>query len=285
MSARLVGIHVSISEKIDLAIDRALDVGCVGTFQIFTSSPRRWAAKPIDRSQAELFQEKVSRSKFLPFAHMPYMPNLASPDDKFYFESVQVLIREIKRCSELGISNLVVHYGSHMGSTIDDGHKRLISACSKAINSTSGSNVRVLLENSSGNRNSIGSKFEHVKTVLDRIGNDRRTGACFDTCHAFASGYDVRTKESAQKTIDEFDETVGLKRLYLIHVNDSKYELGQGSDRHEHIGLGRIGDKGFRSFFGLKEIRNIPLILETPIDQRRGDKENVAHVKKLLDSI
>ena len=214
---------------------------------------------------------------------MPYMPNLASPDEKFYSESVEVLIREIKRCETLGISGLVVHYGSHMGSSIDDGHARIVSASKKAICSTQGSNVRILLENSAGTRNSVGSKFEYVRNVLDRIGDEKRTGACFDTCHAFASGYDLRTAESARETIREFDETVGLERLFLIHVNDSKAGLGEGSDRHEHIGLGKIGDKGFRSFFALNEIREIPLVLETPIDQKIGDKENVAHVKRLVD--
>jgi deoxyribonuclease-4 len=277
-----VGIHVSIAGKIDLAVDRAIEIGCIGTFQIFTSSPRRWDAKPVEDSQAELFQEKVSRANFLPFVHMPYMPNLASPDDRFYSDSVDVLIREIKRSQKLGISNVVVHYGSHLGSSIEDGHKRVIAACRKAISATEGSQVRILLENSAGTRNSIGSKFEYVQSVLDRIGDEKRTGSCFDTCHAFASGYDLRTSESAEKTIHEFDERVGLERLFLIHVNDSKSKLGGGIDRHEHIGHGEIGNKGFQSLFALKEIRNIPLILETPIDQKLGDKQNVAHVKKLL---
>jgi deoxyribonuclease IV len=276
---------VSIAGEVDLAVNRAIDIGCVGTFQIFTCSPRRWLAKPLDESRAAFFQEKASRSKFVAFAHMPYMPNLASPDDKFYSESVDVLIREIKRCEKLGISSLVVHYGSHMGSSIEDGHNRIISACRRAISATEESNVRILLENSAGTRNSLGSKFEHVESVLDRIGDEKRMGACFDTCHAFASGYDLRTIESAENTLRAFDETVGLGKLYLIHVNDSKCELGEGIDRHEHIGYGRIGNKGFKSLFTLREIKNIPLVLETPIDQKLGDKENVAHVKKLLSAI
>jgi deoxyribonuclease-4 len=283
--SRSVGIHVSIAGKIDLAVDRAIDIGCIGTFQIFTSSPRRWAAKPLDDFQTAIFHEKSKRSQLLPFAHMPYMPNLASPDEKFYSESTNVLVREIKRCSQLGISSLVVHYGSHMGSTVDDGHKRIIAACKKAITETEGLNVKILLENSAGTRNSIGSNFEHIRKVLDNIGNEKRTGACFDTCHAFASGYDLRTRETAENTIAEFESTVGLERLFLIHVNDSKGKLGAGIDRHEHIGLGEIGNKGFRSFFALKELRQIPLVLETPIDQRRGDKENLAHTKNLLGVI
>ena len=282
MNSRSVGIHVSIAESIDLAVDRATQVGCAGTFQIFTCSPRRWAAKTLDESQIHLFQEKAHKAKFKPFAHMPYMPNLSSPDEKFYTESVDVLIREIQRCSSLGIRGFVVHFGSHMGSSIEEGHKRIALACKKAISATEKCDVRILLENSAGVRNSVGSRFEYIRSVLDLISDDKRTGVCFDTCHAFASGYDLKTFEAAQSTIENFDRAVGMKRLFLIHVNDSKGALGEASDRHEHIGLGNIGDAGFRAFFALKEVRNVPLILETPIDSNRDDKQDVAHVWKLV---
>lgn len=282
---RSVGIHVSIAEKIDLAVDRAAELGCVGTFQIFTCSPRRWAAKPLEQSQAELFSEKASRLKFLPAAHMPYMPNLSSPDEKFYSDSVMVLVREIERASKLGVTNLVAHFGSHMGSSIEEGHSKIISGCRRAISLTEGAKVRILLENSAGVKNSVGSKFEYIRTVLDQINDRNRMGVCLDTCHAFASGYDLRNEEAFKKTIREFDEIIGLDKLFLIHVNDSMGELGRGIDRHEHIGLGKIGDKGFRSLFALQVLRDLPLVLETPIDNRRGDKENLAHVKKLLAAI
>ncbi len=283
MTKRNIGIHVSIAERIDLAVDRAVELGCVGAFQIFTCSPRRWAAKPIKAEQAELFKYKSKHEGFKPVAHMPYMPNLSSPDHQFYSDSVNVLIREIKRCDELGIEGLVVHFGSHMGTSIEEGHKKIISACKKAIEDTGDSEVRILLENSASVKNSVGSKFEQIRVVLDRIGNGERTGVCFDTCHAFASGYDLRDQESAQATIREFDEKVGLTKLFLIHANDSKGKFGEGSDRHDHIGLGNIGSKGFKSLFALKEIRQIPLVLETPIDERRGDKENISFARKLLD--
>jgi deoxyribonuclease IV len=279
---RQIGIHVSIAKQIDFAVDRAIEVACNRTFQIFTSSPRRWAAKELDKNQASAFLDKARSADFQPFAHMPYMPNIASPDNSFHSQSVEVLIREIRRCSILGISDIVVHFGSHQGSSIAEGHERVISACRTAIEKTDRLKVRILLETSAGTRNSVGSKFEYVASVLDKIGDKNRTGACFDTCHVFASGYDLKTPEASAKTIDDFDEIVGLNRLYLIHVNDSKSDLGQASDRHEHIGLGKIGDAGFRALFSNKKIREIPLVLETPIDERRGDKENVAHAKSLL---
>ncbi|MGI0079424.1 MAG: deoxyribonuclease IV, partial [Nitrososphaerales archaeon] len=197
-----VGIHVSISKSIDLAVDRALEIGCVGTFQIFTCSPRRWAAPELDPAQAGRFRHNITVHNFTPFVHMPYMPNLASPEDDFYKQSVEVLIREARRCNNLGVGSLVLHFGSHLGSSIDQGHERVIGACKKAILETQDSGVRLLLETSAGARNSVGSRFEFVKKVLDGVGNEGRTGVCFDTCHVFASGYDLRSEEAVKKTLD-----------------------------------------------------------------------------------
>jgi deoxyribonuclease IV len=279
---RSIGIHVSISKRLDLAVDRALELGCVGTFQIFTCSPRRWAAKEIDPEEASAFVEKTRSSNYDAFAHMPYMPNIASPDKSFHSQSILVLIREIERCSQLGIQNLVVHFGSHQGTSLEEGQERVVEACLGAIEKTAKAKVRILLETSAGTRNSLGSKFEYIGSVLERIGEKNRMGACFDTCHVFASGYDLRTKDAVAMTLDLFDKAVGLNRLYLIHVNDSKVGLGEARDRHEHVGLGKIGDNGFRALFSYDKIRNVPLNLETPIDGVRGDKENVSHAKKLL---
>jgi deoxyribonuclease IV len=279
-----IGIHVSIAKSIDLAIDRALDLGCTKTFQIFTCSPRRWAATEIEPSAGEAFKEKIMKSNFEPFAHMPYMPNISSPERGFFNESVKVLIREIKRCDQIGIKGLVVHFGSHLSSSITEGHARVIEACNRAIEKTTDSPVKILLENSAGTRNSVGSKFEYIKFVLDRVKESERAGTCLDTCHLFASGYDIRTQQAAEETVDLFDKVVGMDRLFVIHVNDSKFELGSGRDRHEHIGLGKIGSEGFRNFFAVRKIKELPLVLETPIDAVRGDKENVAYAKKLLQA-
>jgi deoxyribonuclease IV len=279
---RRVGIHVSIAGKLDQCVDRAKEVGCVGTFQIFTCSPRRWNASPLKEEEVLAFRKKVASERFEVFAHMPYLPNLASPDKEFYSQSVEVLTREIKRCDQLGVPHLVLHFGSHMGTSVEEGHEKVIEACRKSVNDTKGSKVRLLLENSAGVKNSVGSDFSFVKKVLDGIGAEDRVGACLDTCHAFASGYDLRTEKAAKAAVDEFDETVGVRRLYLIHVNDSKGKLGDGLDRHQNIGEGQIGLSGFRSLLNDKKLRSVPLILETPIDKEGDDRRNVQTVKKLV---
>ena len=212
---------------------------------------------------------------------MPYMPNLASPEGDFYNQSVEVLTREVMRCSELGVGHLVLHFGSHLGSSIDQGHERVIRACKKAIKETQDAEVRLLLETSAGTKNSVGSRFEFVKRVLTGVGNEKRIGVCLDTCHVFASGYDLRSEAAVKKTIEEFDNVVGLSNLRLIHLNDSKAGLGEGKDRHEHIGLGQITSTGFRALLNLEQLRQIPFILETPVDGVRDDKEDVAYTKNL----
>jgi deoxyribonuclease IV len=279
---RAIGAHVSISGSIDLAVDRAIDIGCVGVFQIFTCSPRKWNAKDLNSTEVELFREKARNGHFSSFAHMPYLPNLASADNELYIQSSKVLIRELGRCEQLGIRFLVIHLGSYAGTTLQDGERRLVSACKKALSATRNYDVRVLLESTAGARNSLGSQFESLRDLLAGIGDRERTGLCLDTCHLFASGYDIRSSEAAQSTMERFRDIVGPESLFLIHVNDSKGEKGEAKDRHEHIGLGRIGDEGFRSLFALAQVRNVPLILETPRDSTRDEREDLSHTKNLL---
>ena len=278
---RPVGLHVSISGHLKDAVGRAVEVGCVKTFQIFSCSPRRWNASPIDDFEAEAFKRESRSRSFDPFSHMPYLPNLCSPDAKFYSQSVDVLIREIQRCDKLGINSLVVHFGSHLGTSVEDGHSRLIKACKRAISETPGSSVQILLENSAGVRNSVGSNFRQIKHVLDEIA-EKRMGVCFDTCHAFASGYDLRSEVAMKKTMEEFDVIIGRDFLKLIHLNDSKGDLGSAKDRHENIGEGKIGLEGFRALLGLKSFSQIPVILETPIEKVGDDRKNLDLTKSLL---
>ena len=181
-----VGIHVSISGKLDESVDRAIDVGCVGAFQIFTCSPRRWNASRFKPEEVELFRKKKQQNKYQVFAHMPYLPNLSSPDETFHAKSIEVLRREVGRCDELGVQNLVLHFGSHMGTSIESGQKRIIHACNTALHESSNSSVRLLLENSAGVKNSVGSEFPFIKRVIDNVIDLDRIGVCFDTCHAFA---------------------------------------------------------------------------------------------------
>jgi deoxyribonuclease-4 len=279
-----VGIHVSISGKLDLSVDRAIEVGCVGAFQIFTCSPRQWNASKLKPEEVELFKTKVKQNKFQVFAHMPYLPNLSSPDEKFYHKSVEVLKREVNRCDELGVQNLVLHFGSHMGTSVEAGQKRIIQACNEALHESSNSLVRLLLENSAGIKNSVGSEFPFIKKVLDEVLDLNRIGVCFDTCHAFAANYDLRSVEDVKKTVSELDDKVGLENLFLIHLNDSKGEVGDCLDRHENIGKGKIGMAGMAAILGLKELSHIPVVLETPVDNDGDDKRDIETVKKLIHS-
>jgi deoxyribonuclease-4 len=272
-----VGLHVSISGALDLAVDRAVSSRC-DTFQIFTRSPRQWDFVELN-SGAEVFRKKVASSGLWPVVvHMPYLPNLASPRREVFRASVNSLVAEVKRCELLGVPYLVTHLGSHLGSGVEAGCERIIQAISEAFDRSTRS-VSILLENTAGSKNSMGSTFEEISMILERL--DKTVNVCFDTCHAFASGYDLRDEIAIGETLEKFENLIGLSRLKLLHINDSKGSLGSRLDRHEHIGLGKIGRRGFRSFLTNPKLRHIPMILETPIDERRSDSSNIAVVRKL----
>lgn len=280
--SRKVGMHVSISGSLSQSVDRAIEIGCLGTFQIFTCSPRKWDAAELKSDEAQLFLTRVKQSRFEVFAHMPYLPNLASPDKEIHEKSTNILIREIVRCHKLGVDDLVLHLGSHMGTTVELGQDRVVQACRTALDKTRGQSVRLVLENSAGVKNSVGSEFPFIRRIINEIGNRKRIGVCFDTCHAFASGYDLRNPDAVSNTIDEFDGEVGLEYLRLVHLNDSKGKIGDGKDRHENIGEGQIGMEGMKAILGSKRLRHIPLILETPVEKEGDDRRNIETVKKLI---
>lgn len=211
---------------------------------------------------------------------MPYLPNLASPAEQLYEISVETLIAELQRCGQLGIPYLVTHLGSHLGKGKAVGAKRITEACNQAL-AKADNDTLLLLENTAGQKNSMGSAFEDLRYLLDRIKLRERVAVCFDTCHAFAAGYDLRTERTVEATLKLLGEIIGVERVKVLHVNDSKGELGSGSDRHEHIGLGKIGSKGFKAILGVREFRSLPIILETPIDDRRNDVQNLKKVREL----
>jgi deoxyribonuclease IV len=274
-----VGVHVSIAGSLDLAVDRAHAAGC-DIFQIFSRNPRGWTYPPISDETGNAFRAKVNTTGIIPVNHMPYLPNLASPKPDIYEKSVDSLIAELDRCGRLGIPYLVTHLGHHLGDGMAGGRGRAINAINTALES-SGADVMLLLENTAGERNSIGSSFEHIRAIIDGLFNTRRIGICLDTCHAFAAGYELRTDEGIQETLAQFDEQIGMKNLKLIHLNDTKGEKGSALDRHEHIGMGFIGEDGFRRILHHKIFSSLPLICETPVDDRRDDQGNIAKVREL----
>ena len=272
------GVHVSIAGSIDKSVERAVAIGC-NTFQLFTRSPRGWSFSDIPADVASSFAEKLKKTDISPVVdHMPYLPNLASPNDETHNRSVGTLKAELSRCTLLGIPYLVTHLGSHLGSGAERGCSRLISALNTAIGGVK-TNCMILLENTAGQKNSIGTSFEDIRAIMDKTDYPKKIGFCFDTCHAFAGGYDLRTKIG--EIMDQMDEVVGLDKLKVVHLNDSKGDLGSRLDRHEHIGLGTIGEAGFRSILAEKRIRSLPLIMETPVDSRRDDRGNVVKLYEL----
>ncbi|MEM2210933.1 MAG: deoxyribonuclease IV [Nitrososphaerales archaeon] len=277
-----VGVHVSISGTLDKAVDRAKEKSCT-TFQIFTRNPRGWTFKDLLDEEVNEFKRKVKEYGYdEPIAHMPYLPNLASPKDDIYKKTVDTLIAELERCGRLNIPYLVTHLGSHLGAGLEVGFKRIINACNKALNNVD-NNVMILLENTAGTKNSMGTYFEDIKYILDHIEQRERVGVCFDTCHGFAAGYDLRDGKAVKQTLEEFDKVIGFEDLKVVHINDSKGDLGSNIDRHEHIGLGCIGEKGFKALLHDERICKLPLILETPIDNRRDDYGNLKKVRELAE--
>jgi len=274
------GFHVSIQGSIDFSADRAANLGC-STFQIFTRSPRQWNSAKLAPEIAKVFSDKVKSYGLEPvFAHMPYLPNLASSNDEVYEKSVMTLTLEMERCMQLEIPYLVTHMGSHLGKGMEIGFTRLIEGINQAFKETT-DGVILLLENTAGTRNSMGSTFEDIQHIIERLIDQERVGVCFDTSHAFAAGYDLRTKESVQSTIRKLENIIGLERVKLVHLNDSKGDLNSRIDRHEHIGLGRIGEEGFRNVLA-SQLGELPLIMETPKNDVRDDAGNLEKLKELV---
>ena len=276
-----IGAHVSISGSVANAVSNAVERKC-SAFQIFTRSPRSWFAKELDPIEIKEFKDRLSTSKIDRFAttvHMPYLPNLSSPDKEGYDKSIKTMIKEVERCNALGIPYLVTHLGSHRGTGEEKGIERLVNALNKVAETDAA--VTILLENTAGQKNSVGSDFKQWSEIFSKCKNKKRFGVCFDTCHAFAAGYDLRTRPSVKKTLKDFDNTIGFENLKILHLNDSKGMLNENRDRHEHIGLGQIGDEGMTEIIQTMNKKKIPMILETPIDDKRDDFGNIEKVKSL----
>ena len=274
-----VGCHVSASGSIDKAVDNAVERNCTA-FQIFTRSPRSWHAKELTKEVIDAFKSKLKDSKIDRFAicaHMPYLPNLATPKEDAFEKSVNTLISEVERCAQLGIPYLVTHLGSHLGTGEEAGIKRLVDGLTKAGQTKN--DVMILLENTAGQKNSVGSDFQQLGEIFKQLKPEKKFGVCLDTCHAFVAGYDLRTKEKVKETFKEFDKHVGIKNLKILHLNDARGELGCNLDRHYHLGLGGIGVEGITSVVKFANKEKIPIILETPIDDDRDDFENVKIAK------
>ena len=274
-----IGIQVSIRDSIGLAAGRAQAIGCE-TVQVFSCNPRSWQAKPLGPKTAAELGRKLDAFGIRPLVvHVTYLPNLASPDAALYRKSVSRVVTEVRRAGRLSAQYFVLHLGHHRGTGEERGIERVARAAI-AILKRAEPSLTLLLENSCGGKGGIGGSFEQIAGILDRIGGGG-VGVCFDTAHGFAAGYDLRTPKAVDQTVRAFDACIGIGRLHVIHANDSKVELGSRLDRHEHIGKGCIGRRGFRAMLAHPALRHLPFILETPVKQKGDDAKNVRALKSL----
>jgi len=279
-----LGCHVSISGKIFRSVDRAKVIGCTA-MQIFSHNPRAWKISPIPEEDVRIFKDRLKRSGIHPLVvHTSYLINLASPDDHLYQKSVDSFNDDLERADKLGANFLVTHMGSFRERNLQYGMNRVINALNSVLENNPYESVKILLENTAGSGSIIGGDLYETKEIIGGVKNNDSLGLCFDTCHGFAYGYDLRDRKSIDDTIEKIDRLLGFERLCLLHLNDSKGSLGARIDRHEHIGKGKIGLKGFEIMINHPSLRDIPMILETPKKSDDDDKKNLSVVRGLRNT-
>ncbi len=277
-----LGAHMSVAGGVSTAFARGESVGCTA-IQIFVKNANQWNAKPIPEDEMQRFRTERRRSGIGPvIAHASYLINLASPDVALRQRSIAALVEELERCESIGVDGLVLHPGSHVGEGVARGLRRVAGAVNRAFRSTRGFRVKLLLETTAGQGTNLGSRFEELARIRDGVRAPERLGTCIDTCHVFAAGYDLRTREIAAATLDEFGRVCGFGSLGAIHLNDSLKPFASRRDRHAHIGEGEIGRAGFAAFLSDPRLANVPMVLETPKgDDLREDDRNLRLVRVL----
>jgi deoxyribonuclease-4 len=279
---RLLGAHMSIAGGHALAIERAVACGMTAC-QIFTKNANQWSAKPIADEAATAFRDRLAASDVaFVVAHDSYLINLASPDDTLWERSTAAFDDELERCAQLGVRWLVTHPGAHMGGGVEEGIRRVAEALNRLFAANPDLDVTVLLETTAGQGTTLGRTFEELAAILAGIEDQSRVDVCFDTCHVFAAGYDIRDETSYAATMQAFDDVIGLGRLRVFHLNDSKKGLGARVDRHAHIGEGELGAEAFRLLLTDERFTTHPGILETPKDDDgEDDRRNMATLRAL----
>lgn len=275
-----LGKHVSIAGGIDKAPKKAFDINC-NALQIFAKNPRGWSGREIDQEEIEKVKENMARFEMAPLVvHSTYLINLATPKDDLWERSLNGLIDDYTRSGQIEADFLVLHPGSHTGSGSKAGIKKIIEGLNSLFAKVDNDTI-VLLENVAGAGTKIGSKFSELYDIINDVKEDDRLGICLDTCHAFAAGYDLKDKDGLEQMLDSFKEEIGLDRLKLFHINDSKHPLASKKDEHAHIGKGLIGEDGFKNIINHHELKEIPFILETP--QFDGKDEDVELIWSLSE--
>jgi deoxyribonuclease-4 len=276
-----LGFHVSISGGFALAVRRAYEIGCT-TMQIFSRNPRGWTVKPLDPEDISEFKRLREEWDIGPvFVHTNYLINLASPKPELYERSIEQFVIDLERTEHLGAEYLVTHLGSASGKEPDWMIERVSNALSLAVKLHQ-PKAMILLENTAGEKGDVGYELGQVREVIDRIIDSSRIGICYDTCHGFAAGYDIRTTKGVAELAQEIDGRIGFGRLKGIHLNDCLREFGSRVDRHWHIGEGKIGSDGLKAFVNHPAFRDVPMIMETPKESEEDDPRNLRKVRSLL---
>lgn len=271
------GVQISTAGGVWHAYERAAVLGCDAAM-IYTKSNRQWNAKPFSAEDISRFRAETEayRGRVEPIIiHAAYLINVASPDPELWQKSYNALRDEIERAESLQLDQLVFHPGSHMGEGEEAGLERIALALQTAIADTPNYRVRICLETMAGQGSNLGNRFEHLAYLLNAVNRPERMGVCFDTCHVFVAGYDLRSAEAYQQTMAQFDEIIGLDQLYCFHFNDSKHELGSRKDRHEHIGRGYLGAEAFAQFINDPRWENHVACLETAETEKGEDGQEI----------
>ena len=284
LTSRRIGIHTSSAGGVHNAAERAYRLGC-NTLQIFSSSPRQWAAYELNRPHCDEMRQLRERYDLKPLViHTNYLVNLAGVNEVFLKKSIEAFRGEIERAIALCAEYLVLHPGSFRGSDREQGLLRTAAAITASAQGLdlARAGLTILIENTAGAEYSLGGSFEQVAEVLEYLRDVVPVGACIDTCHTHVAGYDIVSPQGLQDTLKQLDETVGLKNVHVWHCNDAKAARGSKLDRHQHIGKGSIGLEPFRRLLNDPRLAQDAFIAETPIDEPGDDVRNVAALRKLV---
>jgi deoxyribonuclease-4 len=272
------GFHISIAGGLRHVVSRALERKCE-TIQIFSRNPRGWKYSPLDENDTALFKQEARKHGIRPiFVHMPYLANLASPEAGLFRRSVSSLVEDLKRSSLVGAPFLILHVGSAPNQ--EKGLERMARGINQALAQVA-NETKLLLENTAGSGHELGHDFSQLRTIIDRVDQRKRIGIVLDTAHAFAAGYDLRTASRVSRCLSEFDRVIGLHRLFLVHLNDSKFDCGSRRDRHWHIAQGMIGH-GMYHILHHAALQYLPFIMETPRTNSEEDLMNMKTVRQLI---
>lgn len=275
----LLGVHCSIGGGFEKAVAEAKALQ-INTFQIFTKNQRQWKEKVVTEKEANVFQQHLTDSAVgMVFSHAIYLINVASAKPEVMENSMIALKGELDRCQALGLPYTVLHPGSNNELSKMETADLIAAKLNDLFAADTSGRVKILLENTAGQGSSVGGKFEELRQIMQQLPEDR-IGICFDTCHAFAAGYDIRTKTGIEDALDELDAQVGIQNVMAFHLNDSKGDLGSKLDRHHHIGEGKIGLEAFR--YIINRFPDVPKVLETPKEQNM-DPVNLARLKSLIE--